>query len=81
MRGVKKLIDTYKDIPNVSEWNIIKPIDKGWSKDKKYYIQTIDRRELLLRISDIKHYEDKKKEYESLELLSNMDMYVRSKIY
>ena len=33
-----------------------KPLDKGWSKDKKYIITT-DKEKYLLRISDISLYE------------------------
>lgn len=63
----------FNDIPGSNDWNIIKLIDKGWSDDKKYYIKKVDGRELLLRISDITQYENKKKEFESLKLLMSID--------
>jgi aminoglycoside phosphotransferase (APT) family kinase protein len=35
----------------------IDPINKGWSSDKKIYIETTEGRKLLLRISDICEYD------------------------
>ncbi len=47
-------------------YNIIKmePINKGWSSDKKYYVETADGRKLLLRVSNICEYNNKKLEFE-----------------
>ncbi|WP_246566607.1 aminoglycoside phosphotransferase family protein [Tissierella simiarum] len=64
----------FNDIPGSNNWDMVKPINKGWSNDKKYYIKTIDGKELLLRISDITQYENKKEEFESLKLFTNMDI-------
>ena len=47
-----------KDIPNSDAFMKIELIHKGWSGDKKYYIETIDGERLLLRISDISFYEE-----------------------
>ncbi|QUH21615.1 phosphotransferase family protein [Alkaliphilus sp. B6464] len=74
MKGDEILIVSFKDIPGSNNWSIVKPINKGWSDDKKYYIKTVDEKELLLRISDITQYENKEKEFESLKLLINMDI-------
>ncbi|MGL5151106.1 MAG: aminoglycoside phosphotransferase family protein [Clostridium sp.] len=57
----------FKDIPSYAEWGIIEKINKGWSKDKKYYIKNISGEELLLRLSDFKFYEIKKKEFDSMK--------------
>jgi len=70
------LIASFNDIPDSINWNILKPINKGWSNDKKYYIQAMDGKELLLRVSDIEQYENKKKEFDSLKLLINMDILI-----
>jgi serine/threonine-protein kinase len=43
------------------------PIYKGWSEDKKYYIETADGQRMLLRVSDISEYERKKAEYSMME--------------
>lgn len=44
-------------------YTLIKPITKGWSGDKKYYIETLDGKRLLLRVGEISQYERKKAEY------------------
>lgn len=69
MKGDEKLTESFNEISGFDSWDIIRPIDKGWSNDKKYYIKTVDGKELLLRISDIAQYENKKKEFEILKLL------------
>ena len=60
----------FEDIKNSSRWKSIEEISKGWSKDIKYYITTMDEQHLLLRISDIDQYEVKKKEYEIIKKYS-----------
>lgn len=57
------------DIPQYKNWTKIEPINKGWSSDKKYYIETKDSEKLLLRVSDISEYEIKKVEYEAIKKL------------
>lgn len=53
-----------KDIANYETFVKIEPIHKGWSNDKKYYVETVDGKKLLLRISDVSEYEDKKCEFD-----------------
>lgn len=53
----------FSDIVGSEAFLTVEPIYKGWSSDKKYYLKTTDQRQLLLRISDIKEYEAKKREY------------------
>lgn len=62
----------FKEINGSSEWQVIEQISKGWSSDSKYYIKTNDGRQLLLRISDIKYYDAKKKEYEIITKYSKL---------
>ena len=45
----------------------IEPIIKGWSDDKKYYIETADGQRMLMRVSDISELERKKAEYSMME--------------
>ncbi len=45
----------------------IQPIKKGWSDDKKYYVETDSGEKLLLRVSDISEMEDKKYEFELMK--------------
>ncbi|GCD10526.1 hypothetical protein [Clostridium tagluense] len=41
----------FEDISGYPEWSIVSEIEKGWSKDKKYYIKDKDGQEFLqLRI-------------------------------
>jgi aminoglycoside phosphotransferase (APT) family kinase protein len=56
-----------QDIKNYSAFKRIEPVNKGWSNDKKYYIETVDGRKLLLRIADISLFERKKKEFEMMK--------------
>ncbi len=55
------------DIKNYNTFTKIEPVNKGWSSDKKYYIETADGRKLLLRVADISEYDRKKAEYEMMK--------------
>lgn len=43
------------------------PIEKGWSADRKYRVQLRDGKACLLRVSDLKEYDKKKREFELME--------------
>lgn len=45
----------------------MEPINKGWSSDKKFYVETADGRKLLLRVADISDYVRKKSEFEIMK--------------
>ncbi len=47
-------------------FSVVKEIKKGMSGDRKYYIETIEGKKLLLRITDASNYETKKKDYDFL---------------
>jgi aminoglycoside phosphotransferase (APT) family kinase protein len=55
------------DISHCKDWKTILPIEKGWSSDKKYFVQSITDDKLLLRVSDISEYNKKKDEFDILE--------------
>lgn len=59
-----------KDIPNFDTFVKIEPIHKGWSGDKKYYVETKDGKRLLLRVSDISTYDAKQYEFEVMKKMS-----------
>lgn len=59
-----------KDIPNYETYIKIEPINKGWSGDKKYYVETKDGERLLLRVSDVSHYDEKKNEFEMMKRIA-----------
>ena len=56
--------------------NIIRAaaIDKGWSGDRKYRAVTGDGREYLLRISSIDRLERKRREYERMREVAELDI-------
>ena len=58
------------DIPSHNDFTKIEHINKGWSSDKKYYIETIKGEKLLLRISDISEYDKRKAEFEAVKLVA-----------
>ncbi|MBN8193480.1 phosphotransferase [Bacillus sp. NTK074B] len=48
----------------------IKPITKGWSSDKKYYVEAESGERLLLRTADASEYKSKKSEFEAMKRLA-----------
>ena len=56
-----------KDIEGYNSFVKIEPINKGWSSDKKYYIEDIHGKRFLLRVADITHYDRRKSEFESMK--------------
>lgn len=54
----------FEEIDRKNKWVKIDKINKGWSDDTKYYIETVNGEKLLLRVSNITKAEAKKKEYE-----------------
>ena len=59
--------ETLREIPGVQEWIVIQAIDKGWSADRKYYVQDTLGKEWHLRLSDISQYERKRWEFETVK--------------
>lgn len=64
----------FSDVPDSKHWRKIEFVDKGWSADKKYYIETDDGRKLIIRLADISQYEKKKTEYETMAVIYNLDI-------
>ena len=46
------------------------PINKGWSDDKKYYVETTDGEKRLLRISDISALSGKEQEFKLMQRMA-----------
>lgn len=63
-----------QDIKAYNTFTKIEPINKGWSTDKKYYIETSDRRKLLLRVADISEFHKKKAEFDITEQIAALDV-------
>lgn len=59
-----------KDIPNCETFVKIEPIHKGWSDDKKYYVETKEGDRLLLRVSDISAYGKKQQEFDIMKKMA-----------
>lgn len=61
-----------EDIPRYPEWVRIEPLLKGWSEDKKFYIEDNSGEKLLLRLSDISRYEGKHLDYEYMRKVASL---------
>lgn len=68
------MINKFLEVTGSSTWKKINLIDKGWSNDKKYCVITDSDEYLLLRISDIKEYDIKEIEFNSLKLLDSINI-------
>ncbi len=68
------MTEQFHEIPTFSTWSKIKLIDKGWSGDKKYYIETENEKRLLLRISAISEYNRKQKEFHVIQQVNNITL-------
>jgi len=53
-----------KDIPQYDTFRKVEYIKKGMSGDDKYYIESFDGKNMLLRLADISMYNQKRLEYE-----------------
>jgi len=62
----------FLDIDASRSWASVEKVDKGWSSDRKYRIQTYSGEDLLLRISDTDRFAAKKKEYEIIKKYSRL---------
>lgn len=60
------------DIKGFDSFVKIEPITKGWSGDKKYYIETSDGARLLLRVAPLASYAHKRAEFEMLNLVAGL---------
>ena len=64
-----------EDILGYEDFLKIEPINKGWSSDRKYYIETADGERLLLRVANVSEHDRKKAEYGALSKASALDIY------
>ena len=64
--------DMVEKIPRKDSWIKIHPITKGWSSDKKFYIENDLGEKKLLRIAEISQFETKRREYENMNILSKL---------
>lgn len=66
--------DALSEISGSSEWTRVMKIDRGWSSDEKYLIETRAGESMLLRISDGSAYEKKKREYTFIKRVSQLEI-------
>ena len=71
---IDKVKNLLKDVPLLSDHSKVFKLNKGWSKDEKYYIESEVGEKFLLRISDIKYYDDKKKEFMIMKEIFDLDI-------
>ncbi len=62
------------DIPGFDTFAKAELIHKGCSGDKKYYVETKEGKRLLLRVSDISLYEEKRREFDIVKRMSATGM-------
>ena len=70
----------FQDIKGYENWETIEKLSKGWSSDEKYVIKTREGELLLLRLSDVERYEEKKKEYEIIKKYATLGFLMSSPI-
>ena len=51
---------------------VFEEIQKGWSSDRKYYVETVNEEKLLLRVVSLEMYEHKKKEFAYMKALTSL---------
>lgn len=66
----------FLNIKSSTNWKSVTHISKGWSSDKKCLVKTEFDELLLLRISDIEQYDEKKKEYEIITKYSKLGIHM-----
>jgi serine/threonine-protein kinase len=54
-------------IPNFEMFKKIEPINKGVSKDKKFYVESFCGKHMFLRLADVKKFDRMKDEYKMME--------------
>lgn len=64
----------FEGISIADTFSTVKEIEKGMSGDRKYYIETIEGKKLLLRIAEASNYETKKKDYDFLSYLNKANL-------
>jgi aminoglycoside phosphotransferase (APT) family kinase protein len=71
----KRILMTLHDFINMTglkEYTSIEKIDLGWSSDEKYLLTLKDGKHHLLRLSNIKYFDIKEKEFEVIKLFSRL---------
>lgn len=62
------------DIPDFETFVKIEPINEGLSKDKKFYVESADGKQLLLRVSDISEHDRQKAVYNRMKQMASHEI-------
>lgn len=62
------------DIKSYHTFEKIEKIEKGWSSDRKFYIETYENKRLLLKVADISNYQQKKFEFEMMNKVYDLNV-------
>lgn len=63
-----------KDIKSCASFSKVEPLCRGWSRDRKYYVETRAGEKLLLRLADIQSFDRKKSEFMWLEKVAALGL-------
>jgi serine/threonine-protein kinase len=71
---ISERAETMRDIKGFDTFVKIEPVSGGWSRDKKYRVETDAGERLLLRVADVAAHDRKYAEYEMLTRVAELDV-------
>lgn len=72
-REILEIDSVVTEIAQTKNWGTVEPVNKGWSKDRKYYVKDKSGQSFQLRISCISEYDNKLAEFERINTLSKLN--------
>lgn len=70
----------FKGIVESEKWIKVEQIERGWSNDDKFYIETNDNQKLILRTTSIESLQQKQKEYAIIKKYSQTGIHMSKPI-
>jgi aminoglycoside phosphotransferase (APT) family kinase protein len=70
----------FKGIVESEKWIKVEQIERGWSNDDKFYIETNDNQKLILRTTSIESLQQKQKEYSIIKKYSQTGIHMSKPI-
>lgn len=64
----------FKMVPNLSKYEVVEKLNKGWSGDDKYILKNPSGEKYLLRLSPMTRFEQRKGQYDLLKRLNPLDI-------
>lgn len=68
-------------LSGAENWISVKPVEKGWSKDRKYHVVNAQGEELLLRLSTAGEADEKIKEIEAMRQFAKLGIVMSRPLY